>query len=262
MRSRNSLQVDPHREEDDDEDTSTSNFNTVRSPPASALPSSLRHLFEDANSPTPRAEQQTPKPFFPSLLPYQSPPGNNPEWDRPPVTIPEPDDTKHDLPASEPSSPSKDSPEHSALPETPPLPPPPAVTVPTPPDTVFPPRRPNGSLSSASKPLASLSINAERPSRTTAASTHQSAYSLDLSPTVPSHPHHTLSPPAIMRTRSATTLTTAHIPGPLNLSLHIPPPKTTESHHRLPSHTTNESPVDQATRGTPGLKDVLKVCLP
>ncbi|KAF6762942.1 STE/STE20/YSK protein kinase [Ephemerocybe angulata] len=279
MRSSRSSHQEPHEEEEDedDDDPNSSNFNTVRSPPQSAVPSSLRLLFEDANAPpTSRSDSlgtatPTPRNVSPLPAPWKPPihqeiqertaspirlTDDSEEQEEPQALFEDDSDSE-----SEPSSPEADE---GHNPPAPPLTPPSAssanTSLITPPDSIS-IRTPNYNQTSTSslRPLGN-----DTPLRTHPPPTHQSAYSLDLSPTTANHQNTTLSPPPMMRTRSATTLTSGHMPGPLNLSLQIPSThRAAESHHRIPSRTNTiqESPIDQfAGRGTtPGLKDVLKI---
>ncbi|KAJ2922022.1 hypothetical protein H1R20_g15080, partial [Candolleomyces eurysporus] len=265
--------------------TTTSNFHTVRSPGSSTVPSSLRALFEDASSPTQRQDGpglQTPFSFPASTTPYagtQDDEEEAPEFENPPITISNADEQVPSITGTsddeEETSLAKDTFEdreprlNSVSPSTPSssfadsVPPGWGATsglsgfsgdVSLPPRTESPPRR-----TQSSRPPASP--------------THQSAYSLDLSPTAAKSEATTLSPPPIMRTRSATTLATAisNPPGPLNLQLQVSNMRTggdstTQHHKAVPSRSNTNGSIegssvfDQLTsRGTPGLKDVLKI---
>jgi len=225
-----------------DEDQAGSTFNTVRSPKAATVPSSLRVLFEDANAPaTPRQEPQSWT--FPSRPTHIDPEPESPKVPSAPVRVEPPKDVEREPPPPESTSISLQLP-----PPTPPI-------VRKDPD--LPVRwgeaaRPFGHVASASA-LAPISTDSSASiARPHLSPTHQSAYSLDLSPTTSTYGT-TLSPPPMMRTRSATTLVTAHTPVPLTFSFQTPSLPPTESHSKTPS-------VDHMTsRGTPGLKDVLKV---
>lgn len=267
--------------QENDDQTTASNFNTVRSPASSAVPSSLRALFEDVNSPAPRQDAmalQTPF-SFPTSITYATPQEDgSPDFENPPITISSADEEAPSVIET-----SQDEEEGSLVGDTfndrePTLNP---VPLPTPFTDIVPSGRgATSGLSGFADDVSSL-VRTESPppgtqsSRPHASPTHQSAYSLDFSPTTAKDEAAALSPPPIMRTRSATTLTTtlSNPSGPLNLSLQASNARAvtdlTRQHNKgVPSRSNTNGSIEGnslfdplTSRGTPGLKDVLKVCI-